>query len=89
MKSSLLKEAQWHAMAREQAMSPRLKIFSFVSGHGETIVQPPHEDHINSWLSEMRGQLLHVSQSESEHGCTGHHVTLCVWYLPENYEEAP
>jgi hypothetical protein len=68
-------------------MHERLKIFSFLSGHGETIVQPPHESHINEWLSRTQGKLLSVSQSESEHAGTGHHVTVCIWYLPVKDEQ--
>jgi hypothetical protein len=32
-------------------MREQVKIFTFVSGHGETVVEPKHEDHINQWLS--------------------------------------
>jgi hypothetical protein len=64
-------------------MRERVKMFTFVSGHGETVVQPPHEEHINQWLSAARGRLVQVSQSESERPGVGHHVTVCVWYQPE------
>jgi len=64
-------------------MKERVKIFTFVSGHGETLVEAPHEDHINRWLASVQGQLVRVSQSESERTGVGHHVTLCVWYIPE------
>jgi hypothetical protein len=64
-------------------MRERVKIFSFVSGHGETVVEPPHEDHINDWLSRANGKLVRISQSESERAGAGHHLTLCVWYEPE------
>jgi len=64
-------------------MKERVKVFTFLSGHGETVVQPPHEDSINQWLSTARGRLMHVSQSESERGPgAGHHVTVCIWYVP-------
>jgi hypothetical protein len=66
-----------------QTMRERVKVFTFVSGHGETVVEPPHEDHINQWLASVGGRLAHVSQSESERAGVGHHVTLCVWYAPE------
>jgi hypothetical protein len=39
-------------------MHERLKIFSFLSGHGETIVQLPHESHINNWLSTIQGKVF-------------------------------
>jgi len=66
-------------------MKERIKLFTFVSGHGETVVEPPHEDHINQWLSTARGRVVHVSQSESERTGSGHHVTECVWYIPEEH----
>ncbi len=65
-------------------MQERVKIFTFISGHGETIVEPPHEDHINQWLSTVNGQVVEVSQSESERAGAGHHVTVCVWYVPDD-----
>jgi hypothetical protein len=64
-------------------MRERVKVFTFVSGHGETMVEPRHEDHINQWLAAQQGQLVRVSQSESERGKAGQHVTVCIWYVPE------
>jgi hypothetical protein len=64
-------------------MQERVRIFTFVSGHGETVVEPPHEDHINQWLETVPGRLVRVSQSESERAVPGHHITVCVWYVPE------
>ncbi|MCC6418614.1 MAG: hypothetical protein IT429_10300 [Gemmataceae bacterium] len=65
-------------------MQERVKIFTFVSGHGETVVQPPHEEHINQWLASVGGRLVRVTQSESERpGAGGHHVTLCLWYVAD------
>jgi hypothetical protein len=28
-----------------------------------------------------------VTQSRSEHAGEGHHVTVCIWYVPEGGEE--
>jgi len=64
-------------------MQERIKIFNFVSGHGETVVEPKHEEHINQWLAATRGTLVAVTQSESERPGVGHHITLCVWYVSE------
>jgi hypothetical protein len=64
-------------------MQERLKIFTFVSGHGETLLEPRHEDHINEWLAANKGELVSVTQSESSRDGVGHHVTLCVWYVPQ------
>ena len=63
-------------------MKERVKVFTFVSGHGETLVEPPLEDHINEWLEKTNGRLVQISQSESERPGVGHHVTVCLWYLP-------
>jgi len=64
-------------------MRERVKLFSFVSGHGETVVEPPDEEHINKWLASVSGEVVSVSQSESERAGQGHHVTLCILYVPE------
>jgi hypothetical protein len=47
------------------------------------MVEPRHEDHINQWLAATGGEVVDVSQSESLRAGAGHHVTLCVWYVPE------
>lgn len=65
-------------------MRERVKVFSFVSGHGETVVEPPHEDHINRCLAAINGEIVEITQSESERSGAGHHVTICVWYLPSD-----
>ena len=64
-------------------MNTRVKVFNFISGHGETVIQPAHEDHINQWLAGINGDVVHVSQSESMRPRDGHHVTICVWYVTE------
>jgi hypothetical protein len=64
-------------------MDERVKVFTFVSGNGETVVEAPHEGHINEWLASFRGRIVQVSQSESERPGVGHHVTLCIWYVPD------
>jgi len=65
-------------------MQERVKVFTFVSGHGETLVDSPHEEHINRWLSATAGRLVRVSQSESERTGAGHHITICLWYVPDS-----
>jgi hypothetical protein len=69
-------------------MEERVKIFTFVSGHGETVIEPRHEDHINQWLAAVGGHLVQVTQSESERAGAGHHVTVCIWYVPEEASPA-
>ena len=69
-------------------MHERIKMFTFVSGHGETLVDPPHEDRINEWLSAIDGEIIDVTQSESERAGGGHHVTVCVWYLPRSIADS-
>lgn len=63
-------------------MKERVKIFTYVSGTGATVIEPRLEDDINEWLEYANGKLLRVSQSESERQGTAH-VTICVWYLPD------
>lgn len=70
-------------------MRERVKIFTFVSGHGETLIDPPHEDRINEWLSEIKGDILEITQSESQRPNGGHHVTVSVWYLPTDSGQPP
>jgi hypothetical protein len=70
-------------------MQERVKVFNFVSGHGETMIEPRHEDQINQWLASMRGRLCRISQSESARGGGGHHVTVCLWYVPEVESSTP
>ena len=62
-------------------MQERVKVFTFVSGHGATLIEPPIEDHINQWLAATPGEMVHTAQSESERPGVGHHVTITVWYL--------
>lgn len=64
-------------------MHERMKMFTFLSGHGETLVEPPHEGHINQWLAEVEGEIIEITQSESAGANGDHHVTICVWYLPD------
>jgi hypothetical protein len=63
-------------------MHERLKIFTFISGHGETLLEPRHEEHINQWLATVKGEIVEVTQSESERTGAGHHITVCIWYVP-------
>lgn len=70
-------------------MQERVRVFTFVSGHGETVLGSAQEDHINQWLASIDGRLLHVSQSESERPGVGHHVTICIWYVPGAGSNSP
>jgi hypothetical protein len=69
-------------------MKEQVKIFTFLSGHGETLIEPPHEEHINRWLAKTAGRLQRITQSESNRAGIGHHVTVCVWYIPEEVRES-
>lgn len=60
-------------------MKERVKVFTYVSGTGSTVIGTALEEHINEWLETVDGQLLRVSQSESERQGAAH-VTICVWY---------
>lgn len=62
-------------------MQERVKVFTYVSGTGTTAVESSLDDQVNEWLQRRDGQLVRVTQSESERqGAT--HITLCIWYRP-------
>lgn len=62
-------------------MQERVKVFTYVSGTGSTVIGTSLEDHINEWLQSVPGKLVQVTQSESERQGAAH-VTVCVWYQP-------
>jgi hypothetical protein len=68
----------WHG--GEIPMKERMKVFTYVSGTGATVIETTLEDNINEWLESVDGQLLHVTQSESERQGAAH-LTVCVWYI--------
>ncbi len=70
-------------------MRERVKIFTYISGTGSTVIESSLEDHLNEWLAGVDGEILEVSQSESERAGAGHHVTVCVWYLPRQSARQP
>lgn len=63
-------------------MQQRVKVFTYISGTGSTVIESSLEDHINEWLEKNEGRLIRVTQSESERHGQGHHVTVCAWYEP-------
>lgn len=65
-------------------MNERVRVFTYTSGTGSTVIQNSLEDHVNEWLARIKGRIVHISQSESERPTAGPHVTLCVWYVPES-----
>ncbi len=65
-------------------MRERVKVFTCVSGTGATVIEPPLEDHLNEWLASVDGEVLEITQSESERAGAGHHITVCIWYLPRH-----
>jgi hypothetical protein len=69
-------------------MRERVKIFTFFTGHGETLVEPAHEERINQWLATAKGEIVEIAQSESERPGAGHHITLSVWYVPEEASQS-
>jgi len=70
-------------------MDERVKVFTYFSGHGATLVDPPLEEMINRWLESSKGELIQISQSESERSGMGHHVTVCIWYVPNQASGEP
>jgi hypothetical protein len=69
-------------------MRERVKVFTFVSGHGTSLLEPPIEDHINQWLAATDGEMVDLGQSESERPGVGHHVTVTLWYRPSDRRSA-
>ena len=68
-------------------MLTRVKVFTHLVGGGASLIEPPFEDQINQWLESVHGEIRQVTQSESDHAGNGHHVTICVWYVPRSEEE--
>lgn len=64
-------------------MKERVRVFTYVSGTGSTVIETTLEDHINEWLESVDGEVVRVTQSESERQGAAH-LTVCVWYLPAN-----
>jgi homoserine kinase len=63
-------------------MRERIKMFTFLSGSGATVIESPLEDKINQWLESIQGEIVEITQSESERSSVGQHVTVCIWYIP-------
>lgn len=63
-------------------MKERVKVFTFASGSGATLIESKLEDQINDFLAHTKGTFLRSTQSESERQGMAH-VTVCIWYLPE------
>lgn len=63
-------------------MNEQVKVFTYISGSGATVIESPLEDHINEWLAKAKGRIIRVTQSESTRPNQGHHVTVCIWYEP-------
>ena len=63
-------------------MRERAKVFTYISGTGATVIETSLEDHLNQWLSSIDGEIREISQSESTRDGNGHHVTVCIWYIP-------
>jgi len=65
-------------------MHERVKIFTYISGTGATVIELALEDKVNQWLASVPGNIVRVTQSESERHNAGHHITVCVWYVPHD-----
>ena len=63
-------------------MRERVKVFTYISGTGSTVIETTLEDHLNEWLASVEGEIVKVTQSESERSGAGHHITVSIWYLP-------
>lgn len=70
-------------------MRERVKVFTYISGTGATVIETTLEDRLNEWLAAVDGEVLEITQSESERAGAGHHVTVCVWYVPRHVHLKP
>ncbi len=68
-------------------MKERVRVFTDITGTAPTAIEPHLEDEINEWLAATKGRFLHATQSECR-GETASHLTVSVWYLPEDTDEA-
>ncbi len=64
-------------------MKERVKVFTYTSGTGATVIQTALEEHINEWLAGVHGQIVRITPSEGGRPKAGPHVTVCVWYVPD------
>ncbi len=64
-------------------MKTRVKVFSYATGEGTTIVDAGLESHINDWLNQCDGKVLFVTQSESARPNAAQHITVCIWYTSD------
>lgn len=62
-------------------MHERVKVFTYSSGTGATVIEPKFEDDLNAWLEHAHGRIVQITQSESERQGTAH-VTVAIWYIP-------
>lgn len=63
-------------------MRERVKVFTFLCGTGATVIESPLEDQVNAWLESFNGEIVRITQSESERPNVGQHVTICIWHIP-------
>lgn len=66
-------------------MNCQVKIFTYSSGTGSTVIENTLEDRINKWLQQEQARILFVTQSESERSQTAH-TTVSIWYEPGQSE---
>ena len=63
-------------------MKQRVKVFTYSSGTGATVIESKLEDQINDFLAQTGGTFVRATQSESERQSVAH-VTVCIWYVPD------
>jgi hypothetical protein len=68
---------------RRKAMEERVKVFTYVSGEGSTVIDCELETHINEFLTKTPGTIRQITQSESQRPGKSQHITVCVWYVPQ------
>ncbi|MDP1797257.1 MAG: hypothetical protein Q8K78_07235 [Planctomycetaceae bacterium] len=63
----------------------RVKVFTYISGTGATVIESALEEQLNRWLETIEEEIVRVTQSESERHNLGQHVTVCIWYVPHDH----
>ncbi len=69
-------------------MKERVRVFTDITGTAPTAIEPHLEDEINDWLAATAGRFLRATQSECR-GEKASHLTVSIWYLPDDAGEAP
>jgi hypothetical protein len=65
-------------------MKERVKVYTHATGEGSTLGDSDLENSLNKWLASVDGRISMVTQSESHRPGKAQHLTICIWYIPED-----